>query len=508
MTDGADKESVRSTDDGPGSEARKRFEAIVAEGEDGVVILEPKGVIGYANDAAEFLLGRGRTELLGEMFGLPVATSDEAIVVNVISRDDVVRLVELRIEPLASGPEGTLVLRLKDVTDYHRSVLEAREEVRQRDEFLAMLSHEIRNPLAAIRSAAILLGCDEVDSQSRRHASDVLDRQFVHLIRILDDLFDVTRIMRGSVTITPARVDLNRILRDAVDAVSQSANERRHEVRLKVPERTLWVNGDATRLEQIVVNLLNNAVKFTPPQGKIALSAQADGESVVVRVRDNGPGIPEELLPRIFEPFVQATQTLERSNGGLGIGLMLVRTFVALHGGRIDAQANEQGPGMTFTVHLPLEVDKAESTDRSVAESRAGRARILVVEDSEDARGMLSLLLRTKGHEVIEAANGPDGLAAVARCRPDIAFVDIGLPGMDGFELVRRLRSETKARLPRLVALTGYGSPEDVRRAHEAGFDEHMVKPVDVSVLWRLIEMCMQDGPSPRDSSSRESGQS
>jgi signal transduction histidine kinase/CheY-like chemotaxis protein len=482
-----------------GLEARKRFEAIVADAEEGVVVLEPNGVIGYANAAAEFLLGHGRSELVGEMFGLPAAPNDQPITVNVVSRDDTVRLVELRIEPLAAGPEGTLVLRLKDVTAYHRSVSSARDEVRRRDEFLAMLSHELRNPLAAIRSAAVLLGCDDLEPWSRREASTVLDRQFGHLTRILDDLLDVTRILRGKLAIAPERVELNQVLRDAAEAVAPRMTERGHRFRLDLPERKLWVWGDGTRLEQVVVNLLINAVKFTPHGGNITLSAEADAAGVEIRVSDDGPGIAEDLLPRIFEPFVQGAQTLERSDGGLGIGLMLVRTFIILHRGTVDVRPNEAGPGVSFTVRLPLLDADAEPTSHPAGASAERPLRILLVEDNGDVRRMLKLLLVAQGHEVVEAANGPDGLSAALERLPDVAFLDIGLPGMNGYELARRLRREIQGRLPRLVALTGYGTPEDVREAREAGFDDHMVKPVNFPALCKLLDTCRRDGAAPRD---------
>lgn len=504
MTDGTEKVANHSTHEGSDANPPKHFEAIVAEGEDGIVVLEPNGVIVYANPAAEFLLGRGRTELVGDMFGLPAVPIDEAITVNVVSRDDVVRLIELRIEPLTGSPQGTLVLRLKDVTNYQRSVLEAREEVRQRDEFLAMLSHEIRNPLAAIRSAALLLACDDLDAHLRLDISDVLDRQFMHLTRILDDLLDVTRIMRSKLTINPVRVDLNRILKDAIEAIAPLARERHHEVKMNLAEQTLWVNGDATRLEQIVVNLLNNAVKFTPNGGQIILSTRVDGANVEICVRDNGPGIIEELLPRIFDPFVQGRQTLDRSDGGLGIGLMLVRTFVTLHNGTINVQPNVDGRGTTFTVGLPLSEGEGAPTQESVEQRSNRHMRILVVEDSDTVRRMLTVLLRKRGHEVVEAATGPDGLRAALKNRLDIALIDIGLPGMDGYELIRRFRCEKKGSLPRLVALTGYGTPEDIQKARQAGFDEHMVKPVDVTKLWHLIETCTKIEWLPQDGESRQ----
>lgn len=482
-----------------GSQTRVRFKAIVADADEGVVVVEPNGAIGYANAAAEFLLGQSQAELTGEMFGLPATANDQAITVNVVSRDAVLRLVELRIEPLAAAPKGTLLLRLRDVTAFHRTVSQARDEVRRRDEFLAMLSHELRNPLAAIRTAAVLLADDALDSQCRSEASAVLDRQFGHLTRILDDLLDITRILRGRVGINPGWVDLNRVLHDAAEAIAPFARERRHHLHVDIPKRRLWIWGDATRLEQVVVNLLNNAVKFTPAAGNIVLRVSATDDAVEICVRDNGPGIPADLRPRIFEPFVQGAQTLERSHGGLGIGLMLVKTFVTLHGGSIDAHSNADGPGTSFAVRLPVILKEPHSLPESKEEPVARPLQVLLVEDNDDARRMLKLLLKTRGHEVLEAANGPDGLDAALERRPDVALVDIGLPGMDGYEVARRLRRETAGRRPQLVALTGYGTPEDVQAAIEAGFDDHMVKPVHFPDLCRIIDRHREGSDSSLD---------
>jgi len=475
----------------PHSQAgRKRFEAIVADADEGFVILEPGAVIGYANAAAEFLLGHGTTELVGEVFDLPSVPSDEPIHVNVISHDDTLRLVELRIEPLVDGPEGTLLLRLKDVTAYHRSVSEARNETRQRDEFLAMLSHELRNPLAAIQSSAVLLAKDNLGSQSRREASAVLSRQFGHLTRILDDLLDVTRVLRGKLSIVSERVALHRVLTDAVEAVAPLVAQRGHRFKADLPQQELWVWGNPTRLEQIVVNLLVNAIKFTPHGGEIVLSAAPRATEVEISVRDNGPGIPEELLPSIFDPFVQGAQTLARSDGGLGIGLMLVRSFVHLHGGSTNVCPNDDGRGVTFLVRLPLVACESLPSGQTSKDAADDTLKILLVEDSDDARRMLRMLLEDDGHHVIEAADGLSGLNAVLERNPDVALVDIGLPAMDGYELARRVRREAQGNPPRLIALTGYGTPEDVKAAIDAGFDDHLIKPVHLPELFRILEAC------------------
>jgi signal transduction histidine kinase len=342
-------------------DARDLFRSIVAKADDGVLILAPNRVIRYANPAAEFLLGRKRNELVGEMFGLPLRTGDRAVRVNVVSADGCLRVVELCVETLPTGPAGSLVLRLKDITTLHQELVRAREQVQRRDEFLAMLSHELRNPLAAIRTAALLLAREGAGPRVRQEAGEVFNRQFRHLARILDDLLDVTRISQGKLKLARERVELNHLIRDAAAAAAPLVRQREHALRIDVPPHELWVWGDPTRLEQVVVNLLNNAAKFTPPRGNLVLTATAGDGEVVLCVRDDGPGIPEDLLPHVFEPFVQGKQMLARSEGGLGLGLALAHTIVGLHEGSITARPNGDGPGMTFTVRLPLMEDGREA---------------------------------------------------------------------------------------------------------------------------------------------------
>jgi len=477
------------------TDVRQRFQAIVSEAEEGVVILEPNGTIGYANGAAEFLLGHRRSELQGEMFGLPLAPRQEAVTINVVAQDGTIRTGEMRIEPLLGDARGTMIIRVRDITAHSIREASVRDEVRRRDEFLAMLSHELRNPLSAIQNAAQLLGLDELGSPDRREASAVLDRQFQHLRRILDDLLDVARILRGKLIMTPRRVELNPILHDALDAAYPLISRRNHAVEVDIPREAMWVWGDPTRLEQIAVNLLTNAAKFTPAGGRISLAAcRSRGDAVEIRVSDNGPGIPETLHAQIFESFVQGPQSLERTEGGLGIGLMLVRTFAALHGGRVEIRNNAPAPGATFTVYLPLIAEETGTPGEERAAPDPQTLRVLLVEDSDDSRRMLKLLLESEGHGVLEAATGPEGLSAILRDRPDVALVDIGLPGLDGYEIAREVRRRLPESGLRLVALTGYGTAEDVNRAQSAGFDEHLVKPISLVELRRCLAQWHGDG--------------
>lgn len=467
---------------------RQRFQTIVSEADEGIVILEADGTIAYANGAAEFLLGQRCSELNGEMFGLPLSAPQEPVTINVVAQDGTVRTGEMRIEPLQGDRRGSMVIRVRDITAHSERVASARDEVRRRDEFLAMLSHELRNPLSAIRNASQLLTLEGLPREDRQDAASVLDRQFEHLKRILDDLLDVARILRGKLIITPRRVELNDVLYDAVDAADSMVSRRGHHLAVDIPSEPMWVWGDPTRLEQIAVNLLTNAAKFTPAGGRLSLKVvRCHDNTVEIRVADNGPGIPEALQSRIFDSFVQGPQSLDRTEGGLGIGLTLVRTFASLHGGRVEVRNNHPEPGATFTVRLPLISDEEGTAQEGNTATEERPLQVLVIEDGHDVRRMLKLLLESEGHGVLEAASGPGGVAAAVEHHPDVALVDIGLPGMDGYAVAREIHRRLSENRPRLIALTGYGTAEDVRRARSAGFDEHLVKPLSLEELRRCL---------------------
>jgi signal transduction histidine kinase/ActR/RegA family two-component response regulator len=358
----------------------------------------------------------------------------------------------------------------------------AEQQNRAKDEFLAMLGHELRNPLSAISGAVALMKAPSAQEEHRLHARDVISRQVQHLSRVVDDLLDLSRVMTGKIVLEFAPVDLAQAAANCLSAMRAAGRTGEHELRIDL--EPAWVNGDATRIEQIVGNLLSNAFKYTPPEGCIELAVAAEDEEAVLRVRDTGLGIPKRLLPHVFDVFVQGDQSLERGKGGLGIGLALVQRLVVLHGGSVQAESAGDGRGSLFTVRLPRIAAPtiAADTKTAVAGLRQ-RLRVLVVDDHEDSRTMLRLLLEQTGHDAIEAVDGIDGVQLALSRRPDVAIVDIGLPGISGYEVARRLRQLPRSRPMALIALTGYGQDEDRRRALQVGFDLHLVKPVDAERL-------------------------
>jgi len=451
------------------------FPSLVGEADEGVVVMDEQRVVRYANPAAEFLLGLRAADLVGEMFGLPLLAGAKPTRVNVVSADGRTRVAEVAIEPVRRPGEKILVLRLRDVTAYHEDVARAREEVRRRDEFLAMLSHELRNPLAAIQTAGLLLSRAGASPADRERAASIFERQFAHLTRLLDDLLDVARVSHGQIELRPERTDLVQVVRDAVAALDGAVAKRGHALAVELPAGAVWVWGDPTRLGQVAANLLGNAAKFTPPGGHLGVSVTVSDGHTELAVWDDGPGIPADLLPRVFEPFVQGGQGVARDAGGLGLGLALADAIVRLHGGTIAVRDNR--PGATFVVRLAcLEADPADAP--------AGRPlRVLVVEDQDDSRRALADLLRLDGYDVVEAADGPAGLAALADAGLDLALIDIGLPGLDGYEVARRAPPGGA----HLVALTGYGAAADVRAARDAGFAAHLTKPIRSADLARVL---------------------
>ncbi|HEX3178633.1 MAG TPA: ATP-binding protein [Methylomirabilota bacterium] len=361
---------------------------------------------------------------------------------------------------------------------------DALEISRHKDDFLAMLAHELRNPLAPILSAMQVIRRHPDNEDVVQRAREVVERQVRHQARLLDDLLDVSRITRGRITLRKTAVDVRAAVAAAVEATRPMIDGRGHTLSVVVPDTPLSVQADPTRLTQIVTNLLDNAAKYTNPGGQIDVHAERDGNAVVLRVRDTGIGIPPDMQGRIFDLFTQVDAPIARTLGGLGLGLSLVRSLVELHGGSISVASEGRERGTEFTVRLPVGAADAPAGEAR-ATPPAGR-HVMVIEDNADARDMLRIALELEGHRVETAADGVTGVETAIRTRPDVILIDLGLPGLDGYAVARRLRVVLGDRVT-LVALTGYGQSEDRRRTREAGFDAHLVKPVDPDVLSRAL---------------------
>jgi PAS domain S-box-containing protein len=391
--------------------------------------------------------------------------------------------------PLPGGKRGVGVMGV-EITDLKKAETALREADRRKDEFLGVLSHELRNPLAPIRNALWILERADPAGQQARRAREVAARQVAHLTRLVDDLLDVTRIARGKVELRRADLDLGALARRTADDYHGVMQGRGFEFTLDVPLDPVVVNGDKTRLAQVLGNLLDNAAKFTPAGGRVTLTVGVDGASAVIRVRDTGAGLEPDMLEAAFEPFTQGKQTLARSEGGLGLGLALVKGIVALHGGEVTVGSAGAGTGAEFLVRLPLVASGApeagERGGRDAAQATACRRRVLIVEDSRDSAETLAALVEMLGHDAEVAYDGPSAIAKAREHAPDVVLCDIGLPGMDGYDVARQIRACAPAGI-RLVAVTGYARPEEVLRAAEAGFDGHLSKPPDPEKLAELI---------------------
>jgi PAS domain S-box-containing protein len=364
------------------------------------------------------------------------------------------------------------------------------ESNRHRNEFLAMLGHELRNPLAPIRNALAILELPGAGETTRRHAQATIQRQVEHLVRLVDDLLDVSRIMKGKIELHPKRIELAEVVGRAIETAQPAIDARGHELSLSLPAEPVPLDGDIIRLSQVLSNLLVNAAKFTDRAGQIALVAEVIGDRVDLRVRDNGVGIAPELLPHIFDFFVQGSRSLERSQGGLGIGLTLVKRLVEMHGGTVRGESAGVGKGSEFVICLPLAKDAAAARLARAAATSAepeNRRRVLVVDDNVDAASSAIALLETWGHEAHAVFDGLSVLTAVRELRPEVVLLDIGLPGMNGYDVARELRQLPHSPVRLLAAMTGYGQDDDRRRALEAGFDVHLVKPLDPVRLRELV---------------------
>lgn len=406
---------------------------------------------------------------------------------------------------------------------------ELREADRRKDEFLAMLAHELRAPLPPMLAAVEVLGNEDAEPEAVAWARETVERQIGNLARLLEDLLDVSRIVHGKITVQKEPVRLVDVVRAAVDTVAPLIDRRDLRLSVAEPEAPGWLDADPTRLEQVLVNLLQNAVAYSEPGGRIWLEAAVEGEHARIRVRDDGAGMEPEFLERVFEPFTQARPAQERASGGLGLGLALVRSLVELHDGTVSARSDGPGRGSEFEVRFPTGGVSAPGSDSPAGAGAAGedaavagpagegaaaagpgdggrKLRVLVVDDDRDSARGLALLVDEWGHEVHVAYDGPGGLRLAREHPPEVALLDIGMAGMDGCELARELRSDATTSDAVLWAVTGYGREEDERRSREAGFDRHLKKPVPLPKLRRLLEAVVEARAAGRDPRGAGSG--
>lgn len=487
---------------------RDRLAAIVESSDDIIVSKTLDGIITSWNKGAEKILGYSAGEAIGNHVSMimPVeALEDTHRILSRICRGEKVEHYETRrktkdgriidvsltVSPIRDST-GTIVGASKigrDITLQKRVEAERQEADRRKDEFLAMLAHELRNPLASINNATQLFGRLKTEAELE-WAKDIVQRQVKHLSRLIDDLLDISRITSGKITLRKESIDLSPIVSSAVEVVRPLIEERKHELVVSLAPGALRIEGDPLRLEQILVNLLTNAAKYTESGGRISLTASREAENIVVKIRDTGIGISRELLPRIFELFTQGDRSIARSEGGLGIGLTLVQKLTELHGGAVTALSEGLGQGSEFILRFPaIEKSPAQLTKSTNGLLQVGKqgSRVLVVDDNADTASGMGKLLQLLGHEVQIAHDGETAIRLARAHRPEVVLLDIGLPQMDGYEVVKQLRQEPCCESSLIIAVSGYGQEEDRRKSQAAGFDHHLVKPVDFDALLSLL---------------------
>ncbi len=515
----------------PGKDAtavdRQRIELLLDGVKDyAILLLDSQGNVLNWNDGAALLFGYQAAEVIGQPFsrffisedceaGRPEAEIRQAVSGGQVTCEEwqvrrdgtrfwgCVVLTTLRDE---RGDLKGFAKVIRDATDRKQLEMELRRQAeelaeanRRKDEFLAMLSHELRNPLAPVLNSVHVLRHSPGDPSLVQFAGNMVERQVRHMARLIDDLLDVTRLTHGKVRLRAERVELGALAERAAESVRPLMGERGHQLTLVPHPQPIWLDADPVRLDQVLVNLLNNAAEFTDPGGHVEMVVAREGVEAVVRVRDDGMGIPPDLLPRVFDLFSQADTSLDRGGGGLGIGLTLVKRIVALHGGSIQVHSEGPGRGSEFVVRLPA---LAEGSGRPA--NPAGPAapplslRMLVVDDNVDMAMSLSILLQMHGHRVEMAHDGASALALSQARTFDVVLLDIGLPSMDGYEVARRIRARGGESQPLLVGISGYGFDADRQRAKDAGFDLYLVKPVDPKLLETLLEQWThaEGGPS------------
>jgi PAS domain S-box-containing protein len=504
--------------------ARRRAEAsqqwlsaVLTSIGDAVIATDAQGQVVFMNHVARSLCGWAGDEAVGhpledvfrivnEQTRAPVENPVEKVLTNgvivglanhtvLIARDGVERPIDDSGAPIRNprGEIGGVVLVFRDVTERRKSEDELRQANQRKDEFLAMLSHELRNPLAAIANAVqILLRPEAADLLD--WCREVMDRQVKHLTRLVDDLLDVSRITKGKIQLRLERIELAKLLRSAAETVRPLIEERKHHLDISVGPDRIVLEADSTRLEQVVVNLLANSAKYSESGARIDLTGRFEGGDAIIQVRDNGIGIAPGFLPHVFGLFTQGDRSLARAEGGLGIGLTMVHKLIDLHGGTVVAHSDGLGQGSTFTIRLPARAEESSTptpVDSRIEETM--RTRILIIDDNVDLGHSLSRLLRLMGHETAIAQDGASGLQSARSFRPEWILLDIGLPGMDGYEVLRGLRQDETTKDARVVAITGYGQEEDRHFALASGFDDYLTKPVDQAILIALLQSRPQE---------------
>ena len=498
------------------SEARKTamFEAAL----DCIISIDREGTIIEFNAAAERTFGHRREDVLGRELAAIIIppnyrephrnglarylATGEGPVLNQRLELSALRAsgeefpVELTVTRIPLDGPPTFTAYLRDITDRKRMEEELRliaanlsEADRRKNEFLAMLAHELRNPLAPIRNAAQIVKLTQGKGEASQSASEMMERQIGQMVRLVDDLLDVSRITRGTIDLRCERVELASVVYRAVETSRPAIESAKHQLTVTLPEQPIYLNADPMRLAQVFGNLLNNSCKYSEPEARISITAERQGSDVVVSVKDTGVGIPADMLPRIFEMFTQVDRSLERAQGGLGIGLTLVERLVEAHGGSVDVKSEGPGQGSEFIVRLPVLIETPKPTRVPTAgeQKTASPRRILIVDDNRDAATTLGMLLRLSGNETHEAYDGVAAVEAADKIRPDVVLLDIGLPKLNGYEVARKLREQPWGRSIAIVALTGWGQDEDREKSREAGFDAHLVKPVDHTALTKLL---------------------
>jgi PAS domain S-box-containing protein len=497
------------------SEARKT--AILESALDAIITIDHQGVIVEFNPAGEKMFGWARNEAVGRpLVDLIIPPSlkekhrqgmlhyqasgegpalDQRLELNALRSDGTEFPVELAVTriPFPGPPMFTGYIR--DITERKRLEDELRGRAeqllaadRRKDEFLATLAHELRNPLAPICNGLEILRMGHGNAEATKQVREMMERQVSQLVRLVDDLLDLSRVSRGTVELRKERIELAKIVQQAVETSRPTIENAGHELTIDMPPIAIYIEADLTRMAQVFSNVLNNAAKYTQPGGEIRVSVERQGDQAIVSVRDNGIGIPAHMLPNVFDMFTQVDRNLERSQGGLGIGLSIVKRLVEMHGGSVEAKSDGQGLGSEFIVRLPIVLSVVQPQSEDVEATRvSSRRRILVVDDNQDAAISLAMVLRLMGNETKTAQDGLEALDVAATFRPDVILLDIGMPKLNGYDTARRIREQPWGKHVLLVALTGWGQDDDRRKSQDAGFDAHMVKPIERAALETLL---------------------